>query len=129
MKGSMSCQNQPHSAQVQLVLGAVCHTKTCHSFQISDSGQCPKLRVHPAPNLHKSPAGCTHFSTCAPKGAPKKCTLFQSISVYYIGQSARKIRRVHPVLLQNKNLIQNGVNKRSGLYCGRLTYVPSKTVH
>ena len=75
MKGSMSCQNQPQSAQVQLVLGAVCHIKTCHSFQISDFGRCTKLTVHSAPNVNNSPARSTHFSTCAPRGAPY-CRVF-----------------------------------------------------
>ena len=29
--------------------------------------QCSKLRVHPAPGVHISAAGCIGFETCAPE--------------------------------------------------------------
>ena len=41
------------------------HTKSCTNFQ-SNTIQCSKLRVHPAPCVHNLAAGCKHFSTCAP---------------------------------------------------------------
>ena len=53
-----------------------------------------KLRVHPASSVHNLAAGCTCFGTCA----PGECTIFQSISLHYIGLSCtRIIHRVHNI--------------------------------
>ena len=53
--------------------------------------QCSKLRVHLALRVHDLAAGCTHFGSCA----TGECTLFQSISMLYIGLCTRKNCRVH----------------------------------
>ena len=47
--------------------------------------------MHPATGVHNLAAGCTHFGTCA----PSECTIFQSISIHYIGMFTRKNHRVH----------------------------------
>ena len=41
--------------------------------------------------MHNLAAGCTHFGT----SAPCECTLFQNISIHYIGLNTRKIPQVH----------------------------------
>ena len=49
--------------------------------------QCSKLRVYPAPGVHNLAVGCTHFGTCA----PGECTIFQSVSMQYVGLCTTKI--------------------------------------
>ena len=76
--------------------------------------QCPKLRVHPAPGVHISAAGCTIFG-----GVHPECARFLSyLSLLHIRRVHGKIPGctvlggVHPVGAPNKTLISD-----TGLYC------------
>ena len=71
--------------------------------------QCPKLRVHPAPGVHISTAGCTIFGV-----VHKVCARFLShLSLLYIGRvhgaisGSTVLWEVHPVSAQNKSLISD----------------------
>ena len=67
-------------SQCGVVLSALCLDNDDHCTLIIKV-QCSKLRLHPAPNVHNFTAGCTHSDTCA----PGECTLFQNISIHFIG--------------------------------------------
>ena len=71
--------------------------------------QCPKLRVHPAPCVHISAAGCTIF-----RGVHPECARFWSyLSLLHIRRVHGKmpgctvLGEVHPVGAQNKTLISD----------------------
>ena len=71
--------------------------------------QCPKLRVHPAPGVHISTAGCTVLG-----GVHPVCARFLShLLLLYIERVHGKISRctvlweVHPASAQNKSLISD----------------------
>ena len=71
--------------------------------------QCPKLRVHPAPGVHISMAGCTIF-----RGVHPVCARFLSyLLLLYIGRvhgaisGCTVLRQLHPVSAQNKSLISD----------------------
>ena len=73
--------------------------------------QCPKLRVHPAPGVHISTAGCTIFGVVHPVYA----RFLSHLSLLYIGRVHGAISgctvlwEVHPVSAQNKSLISDTV--------------------
>ena len=69
--------------------------------------QCPKLRVHPAPGVHISMAGCTSLG-----GVYPMCARFLGhLLLLYIGRVHGAISgcavlwEVHPVSAQNDSLI------------------------
>ena len=71
--------------------------------------QCPKLRVHPAPGVHISTAGCTILG-----GVYPVCARFLShLLLLYIGGVHGAISgcivlwEVHPASAQNKSLISD----------------------
>ena len=71
--------------------------------------QCPKLRVHPAPGVHISTAGCTILG-----GVHPVCARFLShLLLLYIGRvhgaisGCTVLREVHPASAQNKSLISD----------------------
>ena len=71
--------------------------------------QCPKLRVHPAPGVHISTAGCTILG-----GVHPVCARFLShLLLLYIGRVHGAISgctvlwELHPVSAQNKSLISD----------------------
>ena len=71
--------------------------------------QCPKLRVHPAPCVHISMAGCTILGSVHPV-----CARFLShLLLLYIGRVHGAISgctvlwEVHPESAQNKSLISD----------------------
>ena len=73
--------------------------------------QCPKLRVHPAPGVHISMAGCTIL-----EGVHPVCARFLShLLLLYIGRVHGTISgctvlwEVHPASAQNKSLISDTV--------------------
>ena len=77
--------------------------------EVGISLQCPKLRVHPAPSVHISTAGCTIF-----KGVHPVCARFLShLLLIYIGRVHGAISgcivflEVHPASAQTKILISD----------------------
>ena len=71
--------------------------------------QCPKLRVHPAPGVHISTAGCTILG-----GVHPVCARFLShLLLLYTGRVHGAISgctvlwEVHPASAQNKSLISD----------------------
>ena len=71
--------------------------------------QCPKLRVHPAPDVHISTAGCTILG-----GVHPVCARFLSnLLLLYIGRvrgsysACTVLCEVHPASAQNKSLISD----------------------
>ena len=73
--------------------------------------QCPKLRVHPAPGVHISTAGCTILG-----GVHPECAWFLSyLSLLHIRRVHEKIPgctvlgEVHPVGAHNKTLFSDTV--------------------
>ena len=71
--------------------------------------QCPKLRVHPAPGVHISMAGCTVLG-----GVHPVCARFLShLLLLYIGRvhgaipGCTVLLEVHPASAQNKSLISD----------------------
>ena len=71
--------------------------------------QCTKLRVHHAPGVHISKAGCTTFG-----GVHPVCARFLShLLVLYIGRvhgaisGCTVLSEVHPVSTQNKSLVSD----------------------
>ena len=68
--------------------------------------QCPKLRVHPAPGVHISAAGCTIFG-----GVHPECARFLSyLLLSHIGRVHGEVSGgVHPVDAQNKTIISDTV--------------------
>ena len=71
--------------------------------------QCPKLRVHPAPGVHISTAGCTILG-----GVHPVCASFLShLLLLYIGRvhgaisGCTILQKVHPASAQNKSLISD----------------------
>ena len=74
--------------------------------------QCPKLRVHPAPGVHISTAGCTIFECVHPVCA----RILSHLLLLYIGRVHGAISgctvlwEVHPASAQNKSLISDTVN-------------------
>ena len=74
-------------------------------------GQCPKLRVHPAPGAHISTAGCTILG-----GVHPVCARFLShLLLLYTGRVDGSISgctvlwEVHPASAQNTSLISDTV--------------------
>ena len=74
--------------------------------------QCPKLRVHPAPDVHISTAGCTILG-----GVQPVCARFLShLLLLYIGSvhgaisGCTVLREVHSASAQNKSLISDTVH-------------------
>ena len=71
--------------------------------------QCPKLRVHPAPGVHISTAGCTSFGGVHPVCA----RFFSHLLLLYIGRVHGAISgctvlwEVHPASAQTKSLISD----------------------
>ena len=73
------------------------------------NSQCPKLRVHPAPGVHISTAGCTILG-----GVHPVCARFLNhLLLLYIRRvhgaisGCTVLREVHPVSAQNKSLISD----------------------
>ena len=80
-----------------------------YTSSMYNSYQCPKLRVHPAPDAHISTAGCTIFGAVHPV-----CTRFLNyLLLLCIGRVHGSISgctvlgEVHPVSAQNKSLISD----------------------
>ena len=80
------------------------------SLSHSITFQCPKLRVHPAPGVHISTAGCTILG-----GVHPVCARFLShLLLLYIGRVHGAISgctilwEVHPASVQNKSLNNSG---------------------
>ena len=78
-------------------------------LQIHTNIQCPKLRVHPAPGVHISMAGCMIFG-----GVHPVCARFLShLLLLYIGRVHGAISgctvlwEVHPASAQNKSFISD----------------------
>ena len=83
--------------------------------------QCPKLKVHPAPGVHISTAGCTIFG-----GVHPVCARFLShLLLLYIGRVHGAISgctvlwEVHPASAQNKSLISDTAEGKR--YAARLS--------
>ena len=84
----------------------------CHKILFIYFNQCPKLRVHPAPGVHISTAGCTILG-----GVHPVCARFLShLLLLCIGRVHGAISgctvlwEVHPASAQNKSLISDTVN-------------------
>ena len=76
---------------LQIIVRGVYVKKSEIRLKCTSLFQSSKLKVHPAPGVHISVAGCTGFRTCA----PGRCMLFPILYYDHIEMSSWTFSRMH----------------------------------